>query len=195
MSLALLGGLWFAPSKATNVLARGASSWASLCRLEETRSSIQADEANVKDQLKLPASIRSRIGSETVDVYPWDISLVTANGLNWRPRFVFQSYAAYNPELDFKCAANYRSENAPKFIVYSHKAIDGQHPCIVDSRTWIEIYHWYDVVEQDGDQLLLHAVFLLAGVGWISRDRSRSLSVNDARSQKTVRERSSFKRS
>ncbi len=95
-----------------------------------------------------------RIGSESVDAYPWDVSYVIANGLNWKPRFVLQqSYAAYNPALDQRCTDNYREENAPRYILYSHQAISTMHPCIVDIQTRMEIYRWYDVVDQADDML------------------------------------------
>ena len=155
VALAFLGALWFAPSSASSVLTRGAVSWVSLCKHEEVRASIRASDSKVKDQLKLPTPILSRIGSATVDVYPWDLCYITANGLNWKPRFVFQSYSAYHPTLDRRCAEGYRGENAPQYIVYSHQAIDYQHPCIVDPRTWMEIYRWYDVVDQANGLLLL----------------------------------------
>jgi hypothetical protein len=90
-----------------------------------------------------------------VDVYPWDISYISANALNWKPRFVLQSYAAYTPELDRRCADNYRENNAPRYILYSHQAIGTMHPCIVDVQTRMEIYRWYDVVDQANNFLLL----------------------------------------
>ncbi|HEV3204922.1 MAG TPA: hypothetical protein VGY77_11085, partial [Gemmataceae bacterium] len=76
---------------------------------------------------------------------PWDISIPLANGLNWNPRFVFQSYSAYSPELDEANARHYRSEEGPAFILYSHKAIDGQHPLTTDPLTWLELFRWYAI--------------------------------------------------
>ena len=78
-----------------------------------------------------------------------------ANGLNWKPRFVLQSYSAYHPNLDQKCAEDYRGKDAPRYILYLHETIDTQHPCIVDPQTWMEIYRWYDVADQVNDILLL----------------------------------------
>ena len=155
VALALLLGVWLTPPSVTCAVTRGALSWVQLCRYTETRAAIRADETHVKDQIKLPPRIRSRIGSETVDVYPWDLCYITANGLNWKPRFVLQSYSAYHPNLDQKCAEDYRGEDAPRYILYLHEAIDTQHPCIVDPQTWMEIYRWYDVVDQVNDILLL----------------------------------------
>ena len=97
----------------------------------------------------LPSNIRSKLGDAPVDVYPWEIALVPANGLNWDPRYVLQSYQAFHPTLDAMCAEHYRGQQAPRFVLYRHESIDNQHPCLVDSRTWLAIYRWYDLVEAD----------------------------------------------
>jgi len=155
VAMACLGGFCFAPPNVSSVLTKGAGSWVSLCKYKECRANIRAADSKVKDQLKLPSPILTRIGSETVDVYPMDICYVTANRLNWKPRFVFQSYSAYTPALDRRCAEDYQGNDAPQYILYSHQSIDSQHPCIVDPATWMEIYRWYDVVDQAGKILLL----------------------------------------
>ena len=35
----------------------------------------------------------------------------------------------------------------PRFILYRYESIDNQHPCLVDPRTWLAIYRWYDLQE------------------------------------------------
>jgi hypothetical protein len=144
VSLALLGGVWFAPLQVSTIMRTVATQPFALCRYAECMAWLRAIDAKVKAQLKLPSSFLDEIGNATVDVYPSDICLATANGLNWKPRFALQSYAAYPPSLDGRCARDYRGEGAPQYILYSHKAIDLEHPCVVDSQTWIEIYRWYD---------------------------------------------------
>jgi hypothetical protein len=155
VALALVVGLWFAPTNPSRLLTRGAGALLNLFRYEAHVAHIRRIDSKVKDQLRLPSTMLARIGSATVDVYPWDICYATANGLNWRPRFALQSYAAYTPNLDRRSAQDYRCDNAPQYIIYSHQAIDAQHPCVVDPQTWLEIYRWYDVVEQAGELLLL----------------------------------------
>ena len=106
----------------------------------------------------LSANDRSYIKDASVDVYPWDISLVTANQLQWNPRYVFQSYAAFQPAFDAMGAEHYNGPRAPRFILYRHQSIDNQHPCLVDPRTWLAIYRWYDlkkVVPKKNGLLLL----------------------------------------
>jgi hypothetical protein len=153
--LALLGVSWFAPLNVLKICRRGVSSLVAVCKYEQSQAIARAQVAKVNDQLRLPPAFLARIGPAPMDVYPWDISVAVANGLNWKPRFVFQSYTAYTPVLDRKSAESFRAEDAPEYVLYSFQAIDAQHPCIVDPRTWSEIFRRYRVVDQANDMLLL----------------------------------------
>ncbi|MDG3004033.1 hypothetical protein [Paludisphaera mucosa] len=155
VALILVSGFWYAPTSVEKVVTRGAENWVALCKLDRTRAAMRAYDSKAKREQVLPDAFLERIGTAPVDIYPWETSYVWANDLNWRPRPVFQSYCAYTPLLDQMCADHYRGANAPKFIVYSHVAIDYEHPCIVDPRTWIEMLRWYDCVAGDGPLLLL----------------------------------------
>lgn len=148
-------GFWYAPAKFEKVVVRGASNWITLCTMDNMRNAIGNLDQNLKKTRGLPPSFLTRIGKATVDVYPWEASYIWSNDLRWRPRPVFQSYSAFTPALDRMCADFLRGPNAPQFIVYSHIAIDGQQPCIVDPRTWLEIYRLYDLVDGHQDLLLL----------------------------------------
>lgn len=155
VAAALAMGFWYAPAKVEKVAIRGANNWITLCTMDRMRTSVATNDLNLKKTRGLPPSFLTRIGKATVDVYPWEASYIWSNDLRWRPRPVFQSYSAFTPALDRICADFLRGPNAPKFIVYSHIAIDGQHPCIVDPRTWLEIYRLYDLVDGHQDLLLL----------------------------------------
>ena len=76
---------------------RGLAEWrdpaAMRRRLEaETRAELRPD--------LLPASMRTRIGSAAVDVYPWEIAYVPANTLVWANRPLPASFNAYTASLD-----------------------------------------------------------------------------------------------
>ncbi len=58
-----------------------------------------------------------RIGSAPVDVRPWEIPLVWAYGLNWKPLPVIQDYAAYTPELDRLNADALAAPDGPRFVL------------------------------------------------------------------------------
>ncbi|WP_337175940.1 hypothetical protein [Paludisphaera sp.] len=158
-TVAVLGmvgwGFWYAPADFGKVVTRGPENLATLWRLDSARAEMRAWDARLKAEQALPARFRERIAGSTVDVYPWEASYVWSNDLDWSPRPVFQSYAAYTPALDLMGARHYRGPRAPKYIIYTHVAIDSENPCAVDSRTWLEMYRWYDLVDGDGDRLLL----------------------------------------
>jgi hypothetical protein len=67
---------------------------------------------------RLPETVRNQIGNASIDIYPWDYTIIAANQLNWSPRPVIQSYAAYTSWLDKKNAIHFRSSNAPEYFIF-----------------------------------------------------------------------------
>lgn len=72
---------------------------------------------------KLPQKILDTISNSTVDVYPWDYSIIAINNLNWQPRVVIQSYAAYTPWLDQRNVNHFKSESAPEYLIWEYSKI------------------------------------------------------------------------
>lgn len=66
---------------------------------------------------KLPKDILDSIGNSTVDVYPWDYSIIPVNNLNWQPRVVISSYASYTSWLDRQNALHFSSVKAPEYLI------------------------------------------------------------------------------
>jgi hypothetical protein len=66
----------------------------------------------------LPERILNKIGTKTVDAYPWDYSIIAANNLNWQPRVVLHSYAAYTSWLDKQDAKHFESDKAPEYLLW-----------------------------------------------------------------------------
>lgn len=114
------------------------------------------DEAN-KDiaSRKLPQSILDSIGNKTIDVYPWDYSIIAANNLNLKPRIVIQSYAAYTSWLDKQNAEHYKSADAPEFLIWHSeenspslaglKSIDGRYLLNDEPQTLLELFKYYEL--------------------------------------------------
>ena len=134
-------------------LPRGPKNLLALLHLKSWLAMRRAGLADSRDGLT--PQMLATVGKETIDVYPWEISLLLLNGLNWSPRFMMQSYQAYSPPLDERGAEHFRGEGAPKFVLYEHTQIDSEHPFIVDPATLCEIYRWYDFDDQAGRWLLL----------------------------------------
>lgn len=67
---------------------------------------------------RLPDAVRNQIGNATVDIYPWDYTIIAANQLNWTPRPVIQSYAAYTSWLDRQNAIHFGTGDAPNYFIF-----------------------------------------------------------------------------
>ena len=116
---------------------------------------------------KLPKSIRDSIGDQTVDIYPWDYSIVSANNFNWQPRRVIQSYAAYTSWLDQKNAEHFNSESSPEFLIWelnkvsadisgsSFGSIDNRYLLNDEPRTIVQMLRRYQHYYSDKNFLVL----------------------------------------
>jgi hypothetical protein len=99
--------------------------------------------------------LNSIIRNGTVDIIPTEISKIYFNGLNYNPRPVIQSYAAYNYYLDSLNYLKYNSVSAPDYLLFSVNSIDGRYAFFDESRTKLAILNNYSIdKELDGDVIL-----------------------------------------
>lgn len=95
----------------------------------------------------VPAGLRQTIGDAPVDVYPWEVSYVPANGLNWRSRPMPASYNAYTPAIDDLDAAFFEAPTRPEYILWhldsGIESIDGRHVFWDEPRTLRTILSHY----------------------------------------------------
>jgi hypothetical protein len=103
---------------------------------------------------KLPDSFLKKIGYQSIDCYPWELSYVFASGLNYKPRPLFQLGSANSLILDNENAAFMRSPSAPQFILWhptwcSDKlcGIDGRYLLNEDFNTLFEIFNNYQITD------------------------------------------------
>tara|TARA_B110000285_G_C15125827_1_gene620188 strand:- start:427 stop:2268 length:1842 start_codon:yes stop_codon:yes gene_type:complete len=131
----------------------------------KSQSLTQSEKSTSKN--KLSKGLRESIGNETVDVYPWDYSIIYANNLNWQPRVVIQSYAAYTPWLDKQNSNHFNSSNAPMFIIWeidkiskdlnggNFNSIDNRYLLNDEPQTMLEILKNYKYYSSEGKFLVL----------------------------------------
>jgi hypothetical protein len=91
-----------------------------------------------------------------VDIYPWDAGLMLAHHFDYRPRPVFQSFAAYTPSLIEANRAHLHANQAPFQIFFSLKSIDYRFFPMEDGKSWLDIIQLYRPVNVYGENLLLH---------------------------------------
>ena len=95
----------------------------------------------------IPKNTLETIGKNSIDVIPWDNALLYAYDLNWTPRFFLQSIGAYTSHLDKLDAEFFMSENAPLYILYEWKSIDGRFPAFDTPLTYRTILCNYEIVD------------------------------------------------
>ena len=98
-------------------------------------------------ELRNTSPLKLEPSSLTYDVYAYDQAYLLANDINWNPRPVFQSYSAYNPELQRINAAHVASKNGPDKIFFKLQTIDNRLPALMDAASWVPIFENYDLKE------------------------------------------------
>jgi hypothetical protein len=95
------------------------------------------------------------IHSGTADVYPHNQAALIASGLEYNPRPVFQSYAAYTPKLAAANALHLQASAAPQWILFTIAPIDGRYPSLEDGVSWPQLLTRYGVRAQSPGFLVL----------------------------------------
>ncbi|WP_128548275.1 hypothetical protein [Larkinella soli] len=106
-------------------------------------------------QPTLPESIRRKIGRQSADVVPNDISEIYFNGLNYNPRPTLQSYQSYNAYLDRRNQQKYLSASAPDWVIYRYEGIDGKYPLADETQTLLALLQRYEVDDRSPRALFL----------------------------------------
>jgi len=75
------------------------------------------------------------IGRNSIDIFPYDISLLLVNNLNYHPRPIPQTYTCYSAYLDSVNAAYFASTERPEYLMMSNESIDGRYFFWDESRT------------------------------------------------------------
>lgn len=109
-----------------------------LLNLKKLNDDINVSSSVNLDTVKLPQRVTSLLKDKKIDIVPWEISLVEANKLNWKPRPIFQSYSAYTSFLDNKNSESIIKEQRD-YIIYQFLSIDGRHPFFDEPKTFFNI--------------------------------------------------------
>lgn len=104
---------------------------------------------------ELPASFRARIGDAPMDVMAYEAAQPIREGLNYRPRPVFQSYAAIDPYLDQLNVDALARPGAADYIVFAGTAIDQRYAFFDETRTKLALLRHFRVAEARRDSILL----------------------------------------
>ena len=120
-----------------------------LNRLEELQNSEYA-------AAQLP-KLRQQIGASSVDVFGYNQAYAILNHLNFRPRPIFQSYAAYNERLMRLNEQFYASRAAPDFVLFRLTPIFERFPPLEDALVLRRLLLDYQPIDSEGPFILLKA--------------------------------------
>jgi hypothetical protein len=101
--------------------------------------------------------LREKIGTGSVDVFGVNQAYAVFNNLNFRPRPVFQSYAAYTERLMQLNEQFYSSAAAPQYVLFRMTTIDDRFPPLEDALVFRTLLRDYEPVDSEGPFLLLKA--------------------------------------
>jgi hypothetical protein len=105
--------------------------------------SVKAKSAANLSKVKLPHNVLSLVKDKTVDIIPWELSLVEANHLNWKPSPNLLSIEAYTTTLD---NINFESffKEPRDYIFYNFSSIDDRHPFFDQPKTFSSVFCNYE---------------------------------------------------
>jgi hypothetical protein len=111
------------------------------------------------EQLRLPDSLRARIGDEPIDVYPWESLYVAANDFSWANRPSTASFATYSPGLDRRNTRFFASGKAPTYVLWHMErsvfSIHRRHIFWDEPETLRTLVSSYSLASDDEKVLLL----------------------------------------
>lgn len=151
--------LWYKPSpnilhtlRRNSVILSGQyklKTFGMVVRHGQTKQALADTSETALAPYQLPDEWNARIGDSVVGFFPWDAGYIPANGLNYVPFPVIQSYSAYTSYLD-TLNAEYIAESdmAPEFILMEWGLLHGRHPLLDVPAMWLALYTWYDVAQQ-----------------------------------------------
>jgi hypothetical protein len=94
---------------------------------------------------------RAIVGGATIDVLGHEQSVALFNRLSYRPRPVFQGYAAYSGTLQALNERHYASPSAPDFVLVRLQTIDGRALALDDAQVLHSLPHRYEHVLSEGE--------------------------------------------
>jgi len=120
------------------------------------KSYISQGKEKIKKVNPLSPSTEELLKDKTVDIFPWEISLIYAYDFNWNPRPVIQSFNVYNSKLDHFNAQHLQDiSSAPEFILFTEKSLDGRFPYFDEPATLRELLCNYKTVKIDGPFMIM----------------------------------------
>jgi hypothetical protein len=120
------------------------------------RARVFAEQQRLDHNLHAHPELRRIVGTDSIDMISCEQVELLREGLNYRPRPVFQSYTAYTPWLLQQNLRYYESPAGPQYVFVRLQPIDFRYGALEDGRLLSELPRRYSVVHREKDYVLLH---------------------------------------
>ena len=118
------------------------------------QSNLDREQAVLEATWHLPA-VQKAVGNAPIDMFSHSQFAVLYNKLNYRPRPIYQGYAAYTPFLADMNAAFYRGPSAPPFVLFRLENLDERYKTSIDALAFLELLRSYHPVLAEKGFMLL----------------------------------------
>jgi hypothetical protein len=116
---------------------------------------LSLSKKQLRDSYPLSNELKSKLKGLEVDVFPWDIGMLYAYDIKWKPRPIFQSYSVYTSSLSATNADYIASKESPQRIVYTVKTIDDRNPMFDEPKVLPKLIENYDLNGRNDETYLL----------------------------------------
>jgi len=146
VAVARVDAPWYLPTRNKLLGCDGIHAARKAFCLEQTVRNLANRRENDLVSDRLPAAFVSNVRSQhlSVDVVPWETSMIAANDFDWCPAPVFQFYTAYTAILDVMNADHYRDGRAADLLVVHFGKLDGRNMMWDTPQTWRSILTNYE---------------------------------------------------
>ena len=98
-----------------------------------------------KENAKFSDRILEKLKGKTIDIFPWDISYIFFNNIDYEARPCMQSFNVASKRLDELNSEKLVSESSPDYLMYAIGSIDDRHPFWDESITKLTMLTHYEV--------------------------------------------------
>ena len=119
------------------------------------RARVFAEQQRLDHNLHAHPELRRIVGTDSIDMISCEQVELLREGLNYRPRPVFQSYTAYTPWLLQQNLHYYESRAGPQYVFVRLQPIDSRYAALEDGPLLSELPRRYSVVHREKDYVLL----------------------------------------
>ncbi len=143
---------------------------------------LENDKEKLRNAYLLNNETIKYIGNKTVDIMPWEISLLFAYDMKWTPRPVFQCYSAYTDKLDMLNSKYFESADAPEILLYVLSPLDNRYPVFDSPATFRTILINYKPVFIDKKSIILrkadtHSLPSLRNISFLDTEIGKPIAV------------------